>query len=537
MLSFSRWKIFLLLVLSVGSLLFALTNTLPSAFLPHWVPQKPIALGLDLKGGVHLLFEIDEKALFQEKSHFLAEQVRTCLRKNALGYRSLKAQETKVTFCLVDEKDTKTAQKILNSIQDTVPVFHQNKVSIAYRASALEFFVSQALQSSIDIIRQRIDETGTKELSIQSQGKNRILLQMPGVYNPQHLKNLIGKTAKLSFQIVEEVLPRHALSSFSQNPSQSSSQESSLSSSVRSSSTQLLPGYDKQDGLPLFYYRVRPEILLTGDMLSDSRVTFDTYNQPQVFIEWNSKGAYRFAQITTQYKGELLGIVLDGSVLSSPVIKEPILGGSNVIHGSFSVQQAQELSVLMRCGSLPAPLSCIQEGVIGPGLGSDSIKKGINATFFGIALVMIIMLVVYKAFGIFANLSLIVNIGFLLSALSFLEATLTLPGLAGIALSMGMAIDANVLINERIKEELQENLGFVSAIERGYKRAFTSILDSNLTTLIGVFIVYLFGKGPVRGCAITIGLGIIFSMFTAISLSRLFIFLWIRYCHPKKIWI
>lgn len=524
MLYIARWKLFLILLISIGGVFFALPNLLSREILkvlPSWFPHQQLVLGLDLQGGSHLLLEVETAKLMEERYSFLIDPLRGALRKARIGYLNLSAQESGLSFRLREIQDLQKFSALLPQVDHDLSFDEkEGKIFIHYSLEARKEIIHRAVEKSIETIRQRIDETGTKEPLIQPQGEGRILLQLPGIDNPERVKQLIGKTAKLSFQLVEGVIP--------------AGQEKTV---ALPSATELFPEAVSEGKSPSVYYLVHKEVLVTGDMLVDAQPTFDEYQRPQVAFRFNGPGTHRFGQATIENVGRPFAIVLDRHVISAPSIREPILTGSGVIQGNFTLQEAQDLSLLMRSGALPAPLKFLEERTVGPGLGADSIYAGTLATLIAIGVVTSFMILAYSAFGVFANIALFFNLALLLASLSLLGATLTLPGIAGIALAIGMAVDANVLINERIKEELRAGHRLITAIDVGYKRAMSTIIDSNLTTLIGAAILYYFGTGSVRGCAVTLALGILISMFTAISLSRVFVALWIQWVRPKTLWI
>ncbi|MGF1609256.1 MAG: protein translocase subunit SecD [Kiloniellales bacterium] len=362
-------------------------------------------------------------------------------------------------------------------------------------------------------MRRRIDETGTREPSIQRQGDTRILVQLPGVRDPERIKELLGKTAKLTFRFVEEdVLPGGPIPAGAEL-------------------LPLAPGEASRGESELV---IRKRVMVSGDTLVDAQATFQD-NQPVVSFRFDTVGAKRFGDATRDNVGRRFAIVLDDQVISAPVIREPILGGSGVISGSFTVQQVQDLALLLRAGALPAPLTIMEERTVGPGLGADSIEAGRIASILGLVFVVVFMAATYGLFGLLANVALLVNLVLLVAALSALQATLTLPGIAGIVLTIGMAVDANVLIFERIREEVRNGRGPVSAIDAGYRRALTTIIDSNLTTLIAAVLLFQFGTGPVKGFAVTLTIGLVTSMFTAIMLTRLLVVTWLRQKRPQAL--
>ena len=528
MLGFSLWRQLALLGVSCLWLVLSLPAVLgPKAagFMPAFVAQKTLTLGLDLRGGVHLLLEVDEKKLLSDYYAHVLSNLRRQMRKRHLQYLVISASDKGLILEVLDKVPEQEIIDAVLSADSTMNLaFKDGKVSILLSDDARRKLLKGAQEKSIETVRKRVDETGTKEPLIQGQGEGRILLQIPGADDPKHVRDLVGKTARLTFHMVRDVVPW-----------------AEAQKRVSTLSTEILPDYQGERSENVesnrFGYVVDKEVLLSGDMLVDAQPGFDEYNRARVEFAFSALGAELFGDITRKYTGQLFAIVLDGHVISAPQIKEPILGGRGVIQGSFSVREAQDLSLLMRSGSLPAPLSVIEERVIGPGLGSDSIRLGTYATVIAVFVVMSIMLLAYALFGSFANIALLLNLLFLLGGMAYLGATLTLPGIAGIALTLGMAVDANVLINERIKEELALGRRLLPAIDFGYQRAMTTIVDSNLTTLIGAFILYLCGTGPVRGFAVTLSLGILISMFTAVTLSRALVSMWIKWKQPKKLWI
>ena len=365
------------------------------------------------------------------------------------------------------------------------------------------------MAQSIEIIRRRIDETGTKEPTIQRQGQDRILVQLPGVDNPEHVKALLGRTAKLTFQLVDT--------------------SANLEDARRGRlppGDEILPAQDDRSGGP-GQYVVRKRVMVGGDMLVDAQATFHD-NEPVVSFKFDSVGARRFGDATRENVGKPFAIVLDNKVISAPVIREPILGGSGIISGSFTAQSASDLALLLRAGALPAPITILEERTVGAQLGADSIQAGTIASIVAVVLVIVFMVLFYGLFGVFADIALFFNLCLMLAVLSLLGATLTLPGIAGIALTMGMAVDANVLIYERIREELRSGRTMLSSLEAGFNRAFGTILDSHITTLVAGILLYWLGSGPVKGFAVTLSIGVLTSLFSAILVTRLQIVAWVR---------
>ncbi|MEE8173031.1 MAG: protein translocase subunit SecD, partial [Alphaproteobacteria bacterium] len=384
--------------------------------------------------------------------------------------------------------------------------------------SAIAERKNSALNQSIEIIRRRIDETGVSDPTIQRQGKDRIVVQLPGLKDPERLKRLLGKTAKMSFHLVDQTVS-----------------ETDLARGRLPPGTRRLPSDDEVDsaGNPRFY-PIRKRVMVSGDSLVDSRSTFQD-NQAVVSFRFDTSGAKKFGRVTQENVGRPFAIVLDGKVISAPVIREAILGGSGIISGNFTPQSAKDLALLLRAGALPAPMKILEERTVGPDLGADSVAAGKIAAVIGLIAVLIFMLLYYGLFGIVADIALVLNLIIIFGLLSMIQLTLTLPGIAGIVLTIGMAVDANVLIFERIREEVKGGRTPFSAMEAGYKRAFTTIFDSNLTTLIAAAILYFIGSGPVQGFALTLGIGIVTSMFTAMLMSRYILVWWLKRFRPKTL--
>ncbi len=400
----------------------------------------------------------------------------------------------------------------------TVQIGSDGAGTMKFNQIATETRRRQAVEQSIEIIRRRIDETGTKEPTIQREGQQRILVQLPGVDNPEHVKALLGRTAKLTFQLVDSSVTLDEARRGRLPPGDEilASQE----------------GRGNRGGPDA--YLVRKRVMVGGDMLTDAQATFQN-NEPVVSFKFDAAGAKRFGDVTRENVGKPFAIVLDNKVISAPVIREAILGGSGIISGSFTVQSASDLALLLRAGALPAPIQILEERTVGAELGADSIHAGAVASIVGVVLVIVFMVLFYGLFGVFADIALIFNLCLMLGALSLLGATLTLPGIAGIALTMGMAVDANVLIYERIKEELRGGRSVLSSMEAGFTRAFGTILDSHVTTLVAGILLYWLGSGPVKGFAVTLSIGVLTSLFSAILVTRLQIVTWLRRVKPKEI--
>jgi preprotein translocase subunit SecD len=520
MVHISRWQsILILTVCLVGILLltpsFISQRTLNT--LPDWFPKAQVSLGLDLQGGSHLLLEVDTKAIIDEDLNSMVESARTALRQAQVGYRNLGVRAGAVTFDLVDPVDAQKARDSLKDLRtgNTLDV-DGSLVTLKPTEQSILDRQRSAVEQSIEIVRRRIDESGTREPNIQRQGRDRIVVQLPGINDPERIKRLLGKTAKMTFHLVDQNTPRVPVGT----PAPPGSM--------------VLPPDKADPAEGGFNYVVRKRVEVAGDRLVDAQPTFQN-NEAVVNFRFDSVGAKKFADITRQHVGEPFAIVLDDKVISAPVIREPILGGSGVISGSFTPESAKDLAVLLRAGALPAPLLVLEERTVGPSLGADSINAGLLAGYVSLALVCAYMAVSYGLFGMMANVAVIVNLILVGACLSVLQASLTLPGIAGLVLTIGMSVDANVLIFERIREETRNGRTPVAAVDAGFRRAFGTIIDSNLTTLFPAMLMFGMGSGPIKGFAVTISLGIITSMFTSVMLTRQFVILWLRHWRPKTI--
>ncbi|MDD2326122.1 MAG: protein translocase subunit SecD [Alphaproteobacteria bacterium] len=520
MLYIERWKANLIVVICVLGLLYALPNVLGAEtvawmqkHLPSFMPTQTVNLGLDLRGGSHLLLEVDVKEVIGEQMQGLLEQTRTDLRKEKVGYTDLALRDEGLTFKLTDTANSDKAREVLLQSDPKLSIAETNGVfTVKMKEEQILARESAAMEQSIEIVRRRIDETGTREPSIQKQGDARILVQLPGLDDPGRIKKLLGQTAKLSFRLVDE--------------SASADPQGRLPVG-----TERLPSAEEAGRS----WVVQKRVMVSGDTLEDAQLSFDNGGAPCVSFRFAAQGARRFGDATAANVGRLFAIVLDGKVISAPVIREPIFGGSGIISGHFTTESAHDLALLLRAGALPAPIKVIEERTIGPGLGADSIKAGTYACIVGMVLVMISVVVCYGLFGIFANIALLINMALIFAALSFLQATLTLPGIAGIVLTIGMAVDANVLIFERMREESRLGRAVIPALDAGYKRALSSIMDANITTLIAAFLLFTFGSGTIKGFAVTLSIGIITSIFSAVMVSHLIIVWWTQIKKPKEL--
>jgi preprotein translocase subunit SecD len=523
-----RWKFISILAVCVAGVLFVLPNIVPPSLyvrLPEAF-QKTINLGLELRGGSHLQLEVDLKSVLKEQLLNTLDEVRATLRKEQIGYSglSINQHQGNVTFSLRDTKGAieETTQhekviKILKKVdpQASIVITPNGQVTLTLSPESIDHRNRAVVEQSIEVVRRRIDESGTKEPLLQRQGTDRIIVQLPGVEDPADVKRLLGRTAKMTFRMVDEDAGPVEITA------------SGLPRANVPPGSELLKMEDKTEKARFII--VKKQVAISGDNLIDAQATFERDNGiPAVSLKFNAIGARKFAEISGNNIGRRFAIVLDDKVISAPVFRSLIPNGEGVISGNFTTQEANELSLLLRAGALPAPLHVIEERTVGPSLGADSIRDGQLATVLAFIFVAAFMVMNYSLFGLYADIALAFNLIFLFAALSLLQATLTLPGIAGIALTIGMAVDANVLIYERIKEELRNGLRPVAAIEAGYTRAITTIIDSNLTTLIGAAVLFEFGTGPIRGFAVTLALGIVISLFTSISLTRLIIVTWLR---------
>ncbi len=520
MLNFTRTKTIIILAICLLGVLLSLPSLLPSGTIPAFIPQRHLNLGLDLQGGSYLLLEVDGAAVRQERLETAADEARTLLREARVTGARVSLAGDVIVVSLAPEGDVAAAQTALRPL--TRPTDPNNRefdmaaegreVRLTLTESGFRERLRRAAEQSLEIVRRRIDETGVNEPIVARQGIGRILVQLPGVSDPGRIKRLLGQTAKMTFRMVADMnVPANA---------------------PAPPGTEWLDSAERGAGGGRILVRRRIEV--DGASLTNAQPSTDSQTgQWVVSFEFDSVGARRFADVTKANVGKPFAIVLDGKVISAPVIREPITGGRGQISGNFTAQSANELAVLLRAGALPAPLTVVEERSVGPELGADSIRAGLLAVIAGAILVVAYMLASYGLFGVFANIALVFNLFLTLAALGLLEATLTLPGIAGILLTLGMSVDANILINERIREEARKGRGLIRSLEAGYTKALATITDANLTTLIKMIILYGVGSGTVKGFAVTISFGIITSMFTAIMVTRLMASHWYRRFRPK----
>ncbi len=523
MLDFPRWKQLLVWLTCAFFALAALPNVLPESLSKHLPFTDSVPLGLDLRGGSYLLLEVDSKTYLRDHMTTVRDELRAELRKQKVGYRDLRAGADAVSLRIRPETVEKHVdlKKIYRTIDPDLEVSENNGLtSFAYTDKALVQQQARLLEQSIEIVNRRINETGTKEPIIQRQGADRIIVQVPGLADPAELKRLLGKTAKMTFHLVNE----------------SVSPEAMMGGTVPMG-TQLLQADSADDagfdGQPM-RYPVYSQVALSGELLTGANASYQN-GMPVVSFQFNRLGAQKFGQITQQNIGKRFAVVLDNKVITAPVIRGSILGGSGIIEGNFTVESANELSKLLRAGALPAPLTIIEERSVGPSLGQDSIDAGTSAAVLGTLLVVVFMLLSYGFFGLIANIGLAVHLIIIMGTMSLLGATMTLPGIAGIVLTLGMAVDANVLIFERIRDEIRFGKSAVTAIESGFRLAYGTIFDSNLTTLIAAALLFYFGSGAVKGFAVTLAIGLLSTLFASVMFTRMLIVAWIKRTRPKTV--
>jgi preprotein translocase subunit SecD len=530
MLYFTRWKALAVILTAFVVCLCAVPNFFPDHVVKTWPKwaQRHVVLGLDLQGGSHILLEVDSNSVKKDKLDQVRDDVRRVLRDAKIGYTGLAVRGESVEVRVKDTDLTNALAKLRelsqplggllgSSGQRSVEVSDAGGglIRLVVPPAAITERVRQSVEQSIQIVERRINELGTVEPLIQRQGVDRILVQVPGLQDPTRLKELLGKTAKLDFRMVDPTVPADQAQQGRVPP------DSEL---LMSSTSPKVP------------YVIKKQVLVSGGDLTDAQPGFDQRSgEPIVSFRFNTSGARKFAQATLENVGQPFAIVLDNEVISAPVIREPITGGSGQISGNFTVQGANDLAILLRAGALPAPLTIIEERTVGPGLGQDSIAAGELASYVGSVLVIVFMLLTYRLFGFFANVAVAINVAMIFGILSLLNATLTLPGIAGIVLTVGIAVDSNVLIYERIREELRAGRTAISAIDAGFTRALATILDSNITTFIAAAVLFYIGTGPVRGFAVTLGIGILTTVFTAFTVTRLIVATWVAWKRPKTV--
>lgn len=449
--------------------------------------------------------------VYSEQSEGLADGIRSALRSESIQTQSLVSDANSITITLSDEAEAANARSEIRKLDPLIDIDTNNNIIILQWTDAQHReIVNNTISQTIEIVRRRVDETGTNEPVIQRQGDSRVLVQLPGVDDPERIKNLLGKTAKLGFHLVDERASRTGRGG---------------------ASALVLPMLEN----PAEMLGVKRRAMITGEMLTSASTGFDQNGQPVVNFRLDARGTDRFCRVSRDNVGKPFAVVLDGEIITAPVLREPICGGQGQISGGFSVEEASDTALLLRAGALPAPLTIAEERSIGPSLGADSVEAGKKAAMVGFVFVMIFMIISYGTFGIFSVLSLSINVLLVFGILSSLQATLTLPGIAGIILTIGMAVDANILIFERIREDYLQGRSVLGAIQSGFDNAFSTIIDANLTGLIAAVMLYSFGTGPIKGFAVTLSIGILTTMFTAVMVTKLFIYYWSKKSGAKSL--
>ena len=492
------------LISTILIIFFSIFFALPSLFnlsdnLPNWWGKNKLKLGLDLQGGSQLLLQVETEKAIQEKLATQTEDIRTELSEVDIQPQELKLVNN-IIFVKVNDDEIKKLESIIKENNQLEVDYEKGVAKINFTEQFMREFQSSIILQSLEIIRKRVDEVGTNEPIIQVQGKQRVLVQLPGLENPDRIKSLLGQTAKMNFRMVDEKAM------------------SLLGEKKYFVGSEVLEGDDFG-----INYIVKKRIGVSGDNLVDANASVDQFNRPIVSIRFDSIGSRKFADLTAKNVGKRFAIVLDKKVISAPVIREAIPSGSAQISGNFSFDSANDLAILLRAGSLPAPISIIEERTVGPSLGQDSINAGVISVIIALSLVLIYMILIYGKIGLIANFVLIINFLFIIGWLVLFQATLTLPGIAGIALTVGMAVDANVLVFERIREEKILGRSKISSINTGFDQALRAILDANVTTLIAALILFFLGSGPIRGFSITLGLGVVSTILCTMIISRLLI--------------
>ena len=512
--NYPLWKATLvILVISLG-IIFTLPTLLYKENSNNWFFDNKINLGLDLQGGSYLLLEVQTEVLMQEELNNISDSIQLIARGLQTNIINIISEEDEIQLRFSNnDKLEEIREKFKNNYRNVNVTIKNNTMKIAINEIFKKNIKESAIKQSLEIVRKRIDESGTKEPLIQRSGKKRILLQLPGIKDPERIKELLGTTAKLTFHMVDD--------------------EDTISLKANRAPFGKIIVADFYN--PEIKYLVEKKSRVGGENLVDAKASFDPQEGHAVSFRFDTTGAQKFGKATSENVGKRFAVILDGVVITAPVINTAITGGSGIITGNFSSQEAADLSVLLRAGALPAPLSIIEERSVGPGLGADSIASGKIAAIIGMICVCIFMILIYGVFGLLANLSLIANLFIIVSLLGTIGATLTLPGIAGIVLTIGMAVDANVLVFERIKEEANKKTRALEAVKNGFDKALSTILDANITTLIAALLLFVFGSGPIKGFSITLSLGVLASMFTAIMFTNFLIYLWFNFSKKKEI--
>ncbi|SEM72539.1 preprotein translocase subunit SecD [Sphingomonas gellani] len=530
MLDFPRWKVASIVALLVALCMLAIPSVLPDRFTASWgkIPHPSVNLGLDLAGGSYLLLEADTAKFVETRLESMRDQVQAEMRRTAprVDIGDISTRGGQLSFMLRDPSQVDAAREKLLAItgggagltgqrQWDIQVVDSSRFVLTQTKAGIDEAIDQAMKDSTEVVRKRIDALGTREPTIIRNGSSRITVQVPGLQNPQALKELLGKTATLEFKLVDDTA----------NPAD-------VAKGIAPVGSQILayPGY------PGGRIAVKRATIVTGGDLTDAKQAFESQsNQPIVDFTFNSQGGKRFAKVTQENQGKLFAIIVDNEVISAPRINTPILGGSGYIEGNFTADSANQLAIALRSGKLTIPIKVIEESTVGPDLGKDSVHDGILACIVAVVLVVGFMFLTYGRFGAYANLAVVINVFVIVGVLALLKGTLTLPGIAGFVLTVGTAVDANVLINERIREERRRGRSVVQAVELGYKEASRTIFEANVTHGISGIIMLVLGSGPVKGFAVVLLIGICTSVFTAVTFTRMLVALWIRRTRPQTI--
>ena len=533
MLNFPRWKVWGITLLCVFGVLLAVPSLIPPraiANLPHWVQaiqQKiHVNLGLDLAGGSHLLLEAETADVARQRLETMDDLMRRELRRADVRVGEVSTSGGQLSFVVQAPAQLGDARRIaaaqsqggsaLSATTDWDVSVAGNRITMRQNQGGIDRAIDEAMGNAREVIDRRINQLGTLEPTIIRQGRSRIVVQVPGMQDPEALKRLIGRTARLEFKLVAPI------------------PEEQLRSGRAPPGIQILPYVEGGQSRPM---AVQRRAMITGDQIADARQNYNEHGEPAVAITFDSAGSHRFARVTQENVGRPFAIILDNVIISAPSIREPILGGTASIAGSFTVESANQLAISLRSGRLPVELHVIEERTVGPDLGADSIRLGIIASIVATLAVILFMLITYGRFGVYTTIALILNGLMIVGIMAFFNATLTLPGIAGFVLTIGAAVDANVLINERIREEQRRGRRLLDALETGYKEAQTAIFDANITNVIAAVLMFYFGSGPVRGFAVVLMIGIITSVFTAVNVTRMMVALWVRRARPKELHI
>ena len=512
--NYPLWKATLVILVISLAIIFTLPSLLYKENSNNWFFDNKINLGLDLQGGSYLLLEVQTEVLLQEELNNISDSIQLIARGLQTNIINIISEEDEIQLRFSNnDKLEEIREKFKNNYRNVNVTIKNNTMKIAINEIFKKNIKESAIKQSLEIVRKRIDESGTKEPLIQRSGKKRILLQLPGIKDPERIKELLGTTAKLTFHMVDD--------------------EDTISLKANRAPFGKIIVADFYN--PEIKYLVEKKSRVGGENLVDAKASFDPQEGHAVSFRFDTTGAQKFGKATSENVGKRFAVILDGVVITAPVINTAITGGSGIITGNFTSQEAADLSVLLRAGALPAPLSIIEERSVGPGLGADSIASGKIAAIIGMICVCIFMILIYGVFGLLANLSLLANLFIIVSLLGTIGATLTLPGIAGIVLTIGIAVDANVLVFERIKEEANKKTSALEAVKNGFDKALSTILDANITTLIAALLLFVFGSGPIKGFSITLSLGVLASMFTAIMFTNFLIYLWFNFSNKKEI--